>query len=86
MREETITVTVKEAESFLKEMRGTRMDIHFECALSNLFRNEKEAEILVSFLMKYKKYGSKREQDSIQDFLDGIEFYKERKIFFGEEE
>ena len=61
-------------------------DNHLDCALSNLFRNEKEAEILCTFLKKYKKYGSKREQDSIQEFLDGIEFYKKKRIFFGEEE
>ena len=59
---------------------------HFDCALSNLFRNEQDAEILCTFLKKYKKYGSKREQDSIQEFLDGIEFYKKKRIFFGEEE
>ena len=60
---------------------------HLDCALSNLFRNEQTAETLCSFLKKYKKYGSKKEQDSIQDFLDGIEFYKKQKIFFfGEEE
>lgn len=56
------------------------------CVLSNLFQNEQTAEVLVSFLVKYKKYGTQKEQMSIQDFLDGINFYKENKIFFGEEE
>ena len=56
------------------------------CVLSNLFQNEQMAEVLVSFLVKYKKYGTQKEQMSIQDFLDGINFYKENKIFFGEEE
>lgn len=62
------------------------LEDHFDCALSNLFRNEQTAELLCTFLKKYKKYGSKREQNAIQDFLDGIAFYKEEKIFFGEEE
>ena len=84
--EEMITLTKEEAYSFLKEMRGIRMECHFECALSNLFQNEQTAEVLFAFLVKYKKYGSKREQAAIQDFLDGIDFYKEQKIFFGEEE
>lgn len=61
-------------------------DDHLDCALSNLFRNEKEAEVLFAFLKKYKKYGSKREQSAIQEFLDGIDFYKKQGIFFGEEE
>ena len=62
------------------------LEDHFDCALSNLFHNEQTADVLFSFLKKYKKYGSKREQAAIQDFLDGIDFYKENKIFFGEEE
>lgn len=61
-------------------------DDHAACTLSNLFANEQTAEVLVSFLVKYKKYGTQKEQMSIQDFLDGINFYKENKIFFGEEE
>ena len=61
-------------------------DDHAACTLSNLFANEQMAEKLTSFLLKYKKYGSKKEQAAIQDFLDGIDFYKEQKIFFGEEE
>ena len=61
-------------------------DDHAACTLSNLFANEQMAEKLTSFLLKYKKYGSKKEQEAIQDFLDGIVFYKEQKIFFGEEE
>lgn len=71
---------------FTMRTYGQILADHFDCALSNLFRNEQDAEILCTFLKKYKKYGSKREQKSIQDFLDGIDFYKEQKIFFGEEE
>ena len=72
-------------EDFLK-WKSRKFNSATECALSNLFANEQTAEVLVSFLKKYKKYGSKREQDSIQEFLDGIEFYKKKRIFFGEEE
>ena len=72
-------------EEFLK-WKSSKFDSAAECTLSNLFANEQAAKLLVFFLVKYKKYGSKREQAAIQDFLDGIDFYKEQKIFFGEEE
>ena len=79
-------MTIKEIFAPLKEERSARMDRMFACALENLFSDENEAEILVSFLKKYKKYGSKKEQIAIQNFIEGINFYKEKKIFFGEEE
>lgn len=72
-------------EDFLK-WKSRKFNSATECALSNLFANEQMAEKLTSFLVKYKKYGSKKEQLAIQDFLDGIAFYKEQKVFFGEEE
>ena len=72
-------------EDFLK-WKSRKFNSATECTLSNLFANEQTAEVLVSFLVKYKKYGTQKEQMSIQDFLDGINFYKENKIFFGEEE
>ena len=72
-------------EAFLK-WKSSKFDTAAECTLSNLFANAQMAEVLISFLLKYKKYGSKREQKAIQDLLDGINFYKEQKLFFGEEE
>ena len=80
-----VVIRFKTTEEYC-EWTSKRFDSAMSCALSNLFANEQEAEKLTSFLVKYKKYGSKKEQKSIQDFLDGIDFYKEQKIFFGEEE
>ena len=59
---------------------------HFTCALSNLFADEQAADTLVDFLNCFKKYGNKDEKAVINDFIDGITFYKEQKIFFGKEE
>ena len=72
-------------EEFLK-WKSRNFNNATACTLSNLFANEQTAELLVFFLVKYKKYGTQKEQIAIQDFLDGIAFYKEQKIFFGEEE
>lgn len=63
-----------------------RIDNLFECTLSNLFENEKSADTLVAFLEKFKKYGNAKEKETIKEFIEGINFYKEKKIFFGEEE
>ena len=79
-------MTIKEIFAPLMEEKSARMDRMFACALANLFENENEADTLVEFLMKFKKYGSKKEQIAIQNFIEGINFYKEKKIFFGEEE
>ena len=62
------------------------LDNMFACALSNLFADEQAADTLVDFLNCFKKYGNKDEKAVINDFIDGIAFYKEQKIFFGEEE
>lgn len=79
-------MTIKEIFAPFMEGKDARMDRMFACALNNLFVDENAADTLKSFLVKYKKYGSKREQEAIQDFLDGLAFYKEKGIFFGEEE
>ena len=72
-------------EEFLK-WKSSKFDSAAECTLSNLFANEQEAKLLVFFLVKYKKYETQKKQYAIQDFLDGIKFYKKQKLFFGEEE
>lgn len=61
-------------------------DDHVACALSNLFADEKSADTLLDFLKQFRKYGNNAEKASIDDFIDGIDFYKDQKIFFGEEE
>ena len=69
----------------IMEFYEERIDNLFECALSNLFDNEQTADTLVSFLKNFQKYGNKEEKEAIKGFIEGINFYKERKIFFGED-
>lgn len=48
------------------------------CVLSNLFDNEQQVEVILSFLENYKKYGSAEQQQAIKNFVEGINFCKEQ--------